>query len=216
MPKQPYKNEATAAPMFRVKLLDSTSTTGAGKTGLTSASAGLIISTIANNEAAVTAYTAAAGKIEAVGTLGTFAEPTATKCRFSLVDNTNHPGVYEIQLAAARYNVANAKSLIVSIQATGIAQRDVEIPLVAHDPYDGVRLGLTGLPNAAAGGVAGVPVLDANSRVPANVQAIADNAISAAAIAAAAVTKIQSGLATAAGLLAGSHKMNITKHQSRT
>jgi len=66
-----------------------------------------------------------------------------------------------------------------------------------------------------------VPIIDvqealAITTVPANVQAIADNAISAAAIAAAAVTKIQSGLATAAGLLAGSHKMNITKHQSRT
>jgi len=60
------------------------------------------------------------------------------------------------------------------------------------------------VPNAAGG----LPVLDANSRVAANVTAmaanviaaaaIANDAISAAAIAAAAVTKIQAGLATSA------------------
>jgi len=76
----------------RVFLPDSSSTTGAGLTGLTSASAGLIISTLADNEATATAYTVTGSTIEGITTLGTYAAPTATKCRFREVDATNHPG----------------------------------------------------------------------------------------------------------------------------
>jgi hypothetical protein len=110
--------------LFRVTILDSTSTTGAGKTGLTSASSGLIISTIADNEAAPTVYTAAGSTIETVGTLGTYAAPTATKCRFKEVDATNHPGLYEIQLADARVKVVGAASVVVTVTVTGGAQVD--------------------------------------------------------------------------------------------
>jgi len=122
--------------ILRVKLLDSSVTTGAGLTGLTSSSSGLIISTIADNEATATAYTQAGSTIEAVTTLGTFAAPTATKCRFKEVDATNHKGLYEIQIADARYAVASAKSLIVSVLgATNLAQCDIHIPLQVQDPY---------------------------------------------------------------------------------
>ena len=58
------------------------SSTGVGLTGLSSASSGLIISTICDNEATATAYTVAGSTIESITTLGTFAAPTATKCRF--------------------------------------------------------------------------------------------------------------------------------------
>lgn len=120
--------------IVRVKLLDSTSTTGAGKTGLTSASAGLIISTIADVEATPTAYTQAGGTIETVATLGTYAAPTATKCRFKEVDATNHPGLYELQFADARMSVASAKELIVSIHgAAGLAQGDLRVELSRFD-----------------------------------------------------------------------------------
>lgn len=122
--------------ILRVKMLDSTVSTGAGKTGLTSASSGLIISTAADNEATATAYTQAGSTIESITTLGTYAAPTATKCRFKEFDATNHPGVYEIQIADARYAVSNAKSLIVSWSGvTGLAQGDVQIPLQVIDPY---------------------------------------------------------------------------------
>jgi hypothetical protein len=122
--------------ILRVKLLDSTVSTGAGKTGLLFSSAGLIISTIADNEPTATAYTQAGSTIETVTVLGTYAAPTATKCRFKEVDSTNHPGIYEIQIADARYAVANAKSLIVSISgAANLAQQDIHIPLTAIDPY---------------------------------------------------------------------------------
>lgn len=109
-----------ASVVLRVKLRKVS--TGLGFTGLTSASSGLIISAIADNEAAPVVYTEAGGTIEAVMTLGTWADPTATKCRFKKVSDTNHPGVYEIQLADARFAVANARSLIVSI--SGVADLD--------------------------------------------------------------------------------------------
>lgn len=138
-----------ASIILRVKLLDSTVTTGAGKTGLTLSTAGLRVSTIADNESGPTAYTQAGSTIETITTLGTYATPTASKCRFKEVAATQHPGVYEIQLADARYAVTSAKSLLVSVNgAAGMAQCDAVIPLTDADPYDVVRQGITALPNS--------------------------------------------------------------------
>jgi hypothetical protein len=135
-----------------VKILNSSVATGAGLTGLSSTSSGLIISTIADNEATATSYTVAASNVETITTLGTYAAPTAGKCRFREVDSTNHKGVYEIQLADARFGVSNAKSLLVSVLgATNAAETDVVIPLRDLDPFDAVRAGLTALPNVASG-----------------------------------------------------------------
>jgi hypothetical protein len=56
------------------------------------------------------------------------------------VDSTNHKGVYEIQLADARFGVSNAKSLLVSVLgATNAAETDVVIPLRDLDPFSSVR-----------------------------------------------------------------------------
>ena len=137
--------------VLRVKILNSSVATGAGLTGLTSASSGLIISTIADNEATATAYTVAASNVETITTLGTYAAPSSGKCRFKELDATNHKGVYEIQIADARFAVSSAKSLLVSVSgATNAAETDVVIPLRDLDPFDAVRAGLTALPNAAA------------------------------------------------------------------
>ena len=134
-----------ASIVLRLKLRNSSVTTGAGLTGLTSASSGLIISTIANNEATATAYTVAAGNVETITTLGTFAAPTSGKCRFKEVDATNHPGVYEIQIADARFAVSSAKGLLVSVSgATNLAEADALIPLRTVDPYN-ANFGLTNL-----------------------------------------------------------------------
>jgi hypothetical protein len=138
--------------VLRIKILNSSVATGAGLTGLSSASSGLIISTIADNEATATAYTVAASNVETITTIGTYAAPSSGKCRFREVDATNHKGVYEIQLADARYSVSNAKSLLVSVLgATNAAETDVVIPLRDLDPFDAVRAGLTALPNVASG-----------------------------------------------------------------
>lgn len=148
MPKEILKRGSTSN-ILRVFLQDSASTTGAGKTALTSASSGLIISTIADLEATATTYTSAATNVETITTLGTFAAPTAGKCRFREVDATNFPGVYEIHIADARFNVTNATQLLISIQCTGVAPVYVEYQLVAVDLMDTVRFGLTALPNTA-------------------------------------------------------------------
>lgn len=112
--------------VIRVKLLDSSVTTGAGLTGLTCTSVGLIIGTIKIGEAVATAYTQAGATIETITTLGTYETPTATKCRFKEVDATNHPGMYEIHITDARY--ASTNNLIVSVHgATNLAQFDTEV-----------------------------------------------------------------------------------------
>jgi hypothetical protein len=142
---------------FRVKLYDSSSTNGAGLTGLTSASTGLIISSIADNEATATAYTVAGSTIETITTLGTFAAPTATKIRFKEVDATNHKGLYEVQIADARMAVSSAKGLVLSFSgATNLAQQDLTIQL-EEAPADVTKwLGTA----AATPTVAGVPEVD--------------------------------------------------------
>jgi hypothetical protein len=143
--------------IVRIKILDSSVTTGAGLTGLTFSSTGLIIGTIASNEATTTAYTAAGSTIETVATLGTYATPTATKCRFREVDATSHPGVYELQFVDTRFAVANSRHLLISISgATNAAQTDALIPLTDFNPYDAVRGGLTALPTEAAEAVGGL------------------------------------------------------------
>lgn len=112
--------------------------TGQGLTGLTHASAGLIISTITDNEAAATSYRQADGNIETIATLGTFATPTANKCRFKEVDAGDHPGLYEIQLPNARYAVTGSRVLIVSVSgATNLLSTDYQISIVGYDPYRG-------------------------------------------------------------------------------
>lgn len=184
-----YKRGTTSI-ILRVKIRDSTVSTGAGKTGLTSSSSGLIISTLANNESTPTVYAQASSNIETITTLGTYAAPTAGKCRFKEVDATNHKGVYEIQIADARFAVANARTLLISISGvTGTAETDVLIPLRDVDPYDAVRFGLTALPNAAAeaaGGLytrgtgAGQVNQPANGMLDANVVRNAGTAITSA------------------------------------
>lgn len=137
--------------ILRVKILDSSVSTGAGKTGLSSASSGLVISTIADNEASPTSYTVAGSTIEAVATLGTYAAPTATKCRFAEVSSTYHPGVYELHIADARFAVSSAKSLLISISgATNAAQCDAVIPLRDVDPYDAAAFGMSRLDAAVS------------------------------------------------------------------
>lgn len=135
-------------------------TTGVGLTGLSSASAGLIISTICDNEATATVYTVTATNVETITTLGTYAAPTASKCRFKEVDAVNHKGLYEFQFADARFSVASAKRLVVSVTgATSLLDADYEIQLVQFDPYDAVRGGMTALPSS--GTLAVNPVLAA-------------------------------------------------------
>jgi hypothetical protein len=113
----------------RVRFTLKDKTTGQGKTGLSISTTGLVISTIADNEASATAYTVAGSTIETIATLGTFATPTATKCRFKEVDATNNKGLYEFQFANARFAVTGAKRLVISVNdaESTILDADYEI-----------------------------------------------------------------------------------------
>lgn len=118
--------------VLRVKLMNSSVSTGAGLTGIAYNTSGLIISTMKIGEATATAYTAAGGNIEDITTLGTYAAPTSGKCRFKEVDSTNHKGVYEIQIADARF--ASTTQLIISISgATNLAEFDCEVSMLPVD-----------------------------------------------------------------------------------
>lgn len=148
--------------ILRVKILSAA--TNEGLTGLTNASSGLIISTIASNEAAAVSYTVAAGNIETIATLGTYAQPSINKCRFKEVDAVNHPGLYEIQLPDPRlsYLTTATLSLIVSLSgAADMKECDLELQLVAVELHDSVRMGLTALPDALADAPGGLPISDA-------------------------------------------------------
>jgi len=157
----------------RVKIIDTRYPDGRGLTGLTHASSGLIISTIADNEASATAYTAAGSTIETIAAIGTYATPTATKCRFAEVDATNHPGLYEIQLANARLAVSGATELVVTVSgASNMAQVDIVVRLAAIT----------------------IDSADASGRPNVNVDAMTANVLTASALASDAVTEIATAI----------------------
>jgi hypothetical protein len=79
---------------------------------------------------------------------------------FKEVSATDHPGVYRLDIADAVF-ASGAWSAVVSITGTGLDPTDLEFVLVAFNPRDGVRLGLTSLPNAAADAAGGLPISDA-------------------------------------------------------
>jgi len=147
-----YKRGQTSI-VLRVEIMNNA---GALLTGLSSASAGLILSTIADNEASATAYTQAGSSIEGITTLGTYEAPTATKCRFKEVDSTNHPGLYEIHLADARFAVASAKGLTLSLSGVaGMGPNNIRVNLVDDDPYTAKGTAQTGDAFARLGAPAG-------------------------------------------------------------
>ena len=115
-----------------VFLQDSASTTGAGKTGLTNASAALNVSVRREKSATFSAYTGA--NIGSITTLGIWADPGAGKCNFKEMDATNAPGMYEIHFVDSIFNASDtSRKLVGMVTATGIAPCPFEITLAALD-----------------------------------------------------------------------------------
>ena len=134
MAKLTVKASSTSR-LEHVFILDSASTTGAGKTGLTNASVTMYYFRSADTTA--TSVTLSAG------TLGTWSTGG-----FKEVDATNMPGLYEVGMPNAVF-AATFNHSVVMIKGTGIAPVVLEYNLVSYDPLDTVRLGLTALPNVA-------------------------------------------------------------------
>jgi len=65
------------------------------------------------------------------------------------VDGTNMPGLYRVDWPDAAF-ATGVNSVILCVKATGVDPAFLEVELVNYDPADGVRMGLTALPNAAA------------------------------------------------------------------
>jgi hypothetical protein len=134
----------STANLFVVFLQDSASTTGAGKTGLTSASAGLVVSVRRELAASVTSYSGA--NVLSISTLGTWVDPGVGKVRFKEIDPTNQPGLYELQFVDSLFDGSDASRLLTGmVIATGVAPTPFEIELTAVDLQDALALGLARL-----------------------------------------------------------------------
>lgn len=129
---------------------DSSSTVGAGLANLAYNTASLVAYYFAgdlSDEVQITLATATLGTWESGG--------------FVAVDNTNMPGWYEIGIPNAALDGGNE----VAIQLRGAANMqpvNIYIELVSIDDQDGVRAGLTALPNANANANGGLPVLSSS------------------------------------------------------
>jgi hypothetical protein len=143
--------ESTTSKLVRVFIQDSSSTTGAGLTGLVYNSSGLTAHYLPEGDATATAIT-----------LATMTVGTWTTGGFKEVDSTNMPGVYEIGLPDAVIDATSEGSTLVMLKgATNMAPVLLEIELDKIDYRDGVRAGLTALPNAAADAAGGLIISDA-------------------------------------------------------
>ncbi|MER8615974.1 hypothetical protein NKG99_03835 [Mesorhizobium sp. M1409] len=172
------KKGATSQSIY-VDVLDSTSTTGGRKTGL------------AYNTSSLTAYYVRNQSTATAITLATLAAANTawSSGGFKEVDATNMPGVYRLDVPDAAFATGAGDDVVIVIKgATGMVQASCDVQLVAIDPQDAVRSGLTALPNAAAeaaGGLytrgtgAGQINQDANGRVDVNGKAWAGGAVPA-------------------------------------
>lgn len=149
--------------IVRVFIPDNSVTTGAGCTGLTSASTNLTI-VWQRTLGAKTTYT---GSNIVSCTAGSWADAGSGKIGFVVVDATAFPGLYELQFSDTGTVAFGTQDLsdavIINIyeattSALKIGPNMVMLPLVPWNYQDGVRMGLTALPNAAANAAGGLPV----------------------------------------------------------
>lgn len=80
-------------------------------------------------------------------------------------------GLYKIAGNATDSNTVG--ELWIHATGTGADPTDTSYTIVAYDPFDSVRLGLTALPNVAAAGNGGLPTVNASNQVKASVEAYA-------------------------------------------
>lgn len=76
------------------------------------------------------------------------------------IDAASSPGLYRVDWPDAAFATGADKVLLV-VSATGLHPAVEEIQLVDYDPEDGIRLGLTALPNAVADAAGGLSISDA-------------------------------------------------------
>lgn len=129
----------TTSKRLVISVLDSSSSTGAGLTGLTNSTSGLVW------------YYWREDTGNAGGTSVTLASATRgtwTSGGIKEIDATNLPGFYEIGVPNAVL-VSGASWAVMGLQgAANMVPVRIELQLTGYDPNDGTRLGLSSLPAA--------------------------------------------------------------------
>lgn len=150
---------------------DSSKTDGSGLSGLAYNTSGLKAYYRLGATGSATAITLATQTVGGAFSSGGFVE----------IDATNMKGQYRFDIPNAVFASGGVTVTIYFYGATNVAPTIVQYEVVAYNPYDAVRLGLTALPNAnaeAAGGLytrgtgAGQIKQDANGRIDSNLVAI--------------------------------------------
>lgn len=137
-----------------VFIQDSSSTVGAGLSGLVFNTSGLVC------------YRARADDGNAAGTQVTLATATLGTWAtggFKEKDATNMKGVYEIGITNASLATGSDYCILYFSGATNMAPLVLEIQLVAFDPDAATNLGLTALPTANPGAAGGVFIAGTNA-----------------------------------------------------
>jgi hypothetical protein len=137
---------------------DPASTDGSGKTGLVAAN--LTVSYIrveTDNDVTVTDVTSSLNDLAALTT-------AHTDWGLKEISSTLAPGLYRLDFADAVF-ASGAWSAVVYVMITtsAAAASPIEFTLVAVNKLDGVRFGLTALPNAAADAAGGLIISDAGA-----------------------------------------------------
>lgn len=186
--------KAAASQTVYLEILDSTSTTGARKTGLVF------------NTASLTAYYVRSASSAVAITLATLAAANTawSSGGFKEVDATNMPGVYRLDVPDAAF-ASGAESVVITVRgATGMAQVSLEVQLVDNTPADVYsRVGAPAGASVSADVAAVKAVLPSalvSGRIDASVGAMASGVLTATAIASDAITaaKIADGAIDAA------------------
>ena len=157
-----------------VWIQDSSSSTGAGLTGLTYLSAGLTLTYVVER-----------------GTAGSLALANLTSASvawatggFVAVDGTLMPGLYRLDIPNVVFQTAD-KAVVMLKGAANMVPVVLEYQIVGFNPDDAVRLGLTALPSATAGANGGLPTGNASGQV--TVAGTATGAITSSSFAAGAI-----------------------------
>lgn len=136
-----------------VFIQNSSVSTGAGLTGLVFNTAGL------------TAYYAVErGAATAITLVTQTATGAYSSGGFCAVDATNMPGLYRFDIPNAVFATAD-KSVVMLKGATNMAPVLLEYQVVGFNPEDGVRLGLTAIPNVTQGTAGSLPIGNAAGAV---------------------------------------------------
>lgn len=139
-----------------VFISDPASTDGSGKTGLVAANLTVSYTRVeTDNDVTINDVTSS---------LNNLASLTAAHNDWGVIEvsSTLAPGLYRLDIADAVF-ASGAWYAVVYVEITtgAAAATPKAFKLVAYNPLDGVRLGLTSLPNAAADGAGGLPISDA-------------------------------------------------------